>query len=67
MLQPFSSIKSIYFYIGIFAWAIIVMQLFPDHGACQDVANRIVAITSKNAADHCEIRISGEKIGRAHV
>ena len=61
MLQPFSSIKSIYFYIGIFAWAIIVMQLFPDHGACQDVANRIVAITSKNAADHCEIRISGEK------
>jgi type IV pilus assembly protein PilQ len=61
MLHPFSSIKSIYFHIGLFAWAIIVMPLFPGLGACQDVANRIVAVTSKTTGDHCEIRISGEK------
>jgi len=61
MLHPFSSIKSIYYYIGLFAWAIIVMQFFPEHGACQDATNRIVAVTSKSTANHCEIRISGEK------
>jgi len=61
MLHPFSFRKTLYLFIALATWTNVLALLSPHPVACEEIDNRIVSITSKNVADHCEIRIKGAK------